>query len=593
MHKKLLRSWCNAMLKYQLHDTGDARLDGGLLCPACMRVHGRSADAILPLVTQWQTDGDERCLRAAEKLFTWSTNMRRPDGSMNNDTNSNWNGITVFYTNALGETLLWYGDKLPKVDRTAWTTRFAEMAEYLCKNIEKIGGNINYPITCAYTMALAARLLGGEQFAAKAKQLADFAVAHITPDGLLYGEGHPMTTVTAKHCRPVDLGYNVEESLPALILYAELMNDEAVRQAVQRTAREHLKFMLPDGGWDNSFGSRSYKWSWWGSRTSDGCLAGFAALSRHDPVFAAAVQKNLELLDHCTHDDLLYGGPMFATAGEPACIHHTFCHAKAVAALVHDGWQPPVQLPTLPSETANGTRYYPTIDTARIACGGWRATVTGYDYEYLTGGHPTGGMVSLLWHTARGPVLAGSMDPYRQNEPNNMQMPRYQFDICTTPRMELRRDGKSYCSSNDLTAVLTVGENRTDAKGVLRTPEQDAAGQYNFAVDVAQEAVTLTGQCADPEAQLILPVISPEGESVAWLDANTVCIGTDARTVMVQADHPLILPPEYGDKEHFRRLFNPVGGFQFVVLALPAGEPFTVTLKIGEAALQITDGGMC
>lgn len=89
MHKALLRRWCDAMLKYQLHDTGDTRLDGGLLCPACMRVHGRSADAILPLVTQWQTDGDERCLHAAEKLFAWSANMRRPDGSMNNDTNSN------------------------------------------------------------------------------------------------------------------------------------------------------------------------------------------------------------------------------------------------------------------------------------------------------------------------------------------------------------------------------------------------------------------------------------------------------------------------------------------------------------------------
>ena len=46
------------------------------------------------------------------------------------------------------------------------------------------------------------------------------------------------------------------------------------------------------------------------------------------------------------------------------------------------------------------------------------------------------------------------MDPYRQNEPNNMKMPRWQFDICTTPRIELCRDGKTYCSSNDLTAAL-------------------------------------------------------------------------------------------------------------------------------------------
>lgn len=584
MHKKLLRSWCDAMLRYQLHDTGDARLDGGLLCPACMRVHGRSADAILPLVTQWQTDGDERCLHAAEKLFVWSANMFRPDGSMNNDTNSNWNGITVFYANALGETLLWYGNKLPAADHDAWMARFAGMAEYLCRNIEKIGGNVNYPITCAYTMALAARLLGGAQFAAKAKQLADFAVTHITPDGLLYGEGHPMTAVTAKHCRPVDLGYNAEESLPALILYAELTGDTAVQQAVLHTAREHLKFMLPDGGWDNSFGSRSYKWSWWGSRTSDGCLAGFAALSRHDPVFAAAVQKNLQLLDQCTCDGLLYGGPMYRTAGEPACIHHTFCHAKAVAALVHDGWQAPAVPPELPSETAAGTQYYPTIDTARMACGGWHATVTGYDYEYLPGGHPTGGMISLLWHAARGPVLAGSMDPYRQNEPNNMQMPRWQFDICTTPRIELRRDGKAYGSSNDLTAALTVGKNRTDAAGRLCTPEQNAAGRYDFAVEITAETVTLTGRCEDKGARFILPVISPEGERIVWQTADTVRIGSGPAAVTVQADRPLALPPEYGSPQRFRRLFNPVGGFQSVVLTLPADQGFTVTLKIGDEA---------
>ena len=50
----------------------------------------------------------------------------------------------------------------------------------------------------------------------------------------------------------------------------------------------------------------------------------------------------------------------------------------------------------------------------------------------------------------------------------------------------------------------------------------------------------------------------------------------------VQADRPLTLPPEYGTPVRFRRLFNPVGGFQSVVLTLPAEHPFTVTLKIGD-----------
>ena len=208
--------------------------------------------------------------------------------------------------------------------------------------------------------------------------------------------------------------------------------------------------------------------------------------------------------------------------------------------------------------------------------------MTGYDYEYLPGGHPTGGMVSLLWHAARGPVLAGSMDPYRQNEPNNMQMPRWQFDICTTPRIELRRDGKTYCSSNDLTAALTVGKNETGAGGRLRTAAQDAAGRYDFAVSVMPGKVTVTGHSEDADARFILPVISPEGENVEWQDANTVRIGSGPAALTVQADRPLTLPPEYGTPVRFRRLFNPVGGFQSVVLTLPAEHPFTVTLKIGD-----------
>ena len=44
--------------------------------------------------------------------------------------------------------------------------------------------------------------------------------------------------------------------------------------------RTHMEFMLPDGGWDNSWGTRNYKWTWWGSRTSDGCQPAYPGLSR-------------------------------------------------------------------------------------------------------------------------------------------------------------------------------------------------------------------------------------------------------------------------------------------------------------------------
>ncbi|MGN0983740.1 MAG: hypothetical protein ACI4OI_02760 [Gemmiger sp.] len=586
MHKKLLQNWCDALLRYQLSHTGDPRLDGGILCPACMRVHGRCADAILPLVTQWQLSGEEKYLTAAEALFDWSLHMVRPDSSYNNDTNSNWNGITVFAANMLGETLLHFGDRLPRADRDKWQQRFAESARYLLHNIEAVGGNINYPITCAYTMALAAKLLPREEdaFSAKGRTLARYAVEHITPDGLLYGEGHPVEAVSPKGCRPVDIGYNVEESLPSLALYAELTGDSQIMQAVLDCTRTHLDFFMPDGGWNNSFGSRSYKWSYWGSRTSDGCLAGFAVLARQDPVFSAVVQKNLALLARCTHEGLLYGGPMYHTAGEPACIHHTFCHAKAAAALVLLGWQEPPAPPALPSETLEGVRRYPTIHTHLLAKGGWHATVTDYDYQYLEGGHPTGGAVSLLWNRQWGPVLAGTMDRYVQNEPNNMQMPRWQFDLCATPRLEVLHNHQRCNSSSDLSAWLQSGlaHNSVWAEtcGQLRSAGQMPAGGFRLRYTLSDSGFLLEGSTGAAGAVFHLPVISAGDEAVEGLGSGTVRILRGGLALTVRANRPLAIPSEYRQGAGLRRLFNPVGGFQYLPLVLAADRPLRIQITI-------------
>lgn len=585
MVKTLLRDWCGALLRYQIDGTGDPRLDGGILCPACMRVHGRSGDAVLPLVTMWAETGETRWLRAAERLFDWSENMVRPDTSYNNDTNSSWNGITVFAAIALGETLLHYGGKLPEADRARWGARFETSARYLLHNIEAIGGNINYPVTCAYTMALAAKLLpDGEAYRRAAKALAAYGCGHFTADGLLYGEGHPREAVTPKGCRPVDIGYNVEESLPALAQYAALMGDEETMEALLPAARAHLAFMLPDGGWDNSFGSRSYKWSYWGSRTSDGCAAGFAVLARRDPAFAEAARRNLALLRRCTKDGLLYGGPMFVQAGEPACIHHTICHAKAVAALAAEGVAFSASGAALPADTADGIRLFPSVHTRQLVRGGWHATVTDYDYQYLEGGHPTGGAVSLLWQRDWGPVLAGSMDPYRQNEPNNMQMPRYQFDICSTPRLQVRRGGKAFASSNDLSAWVQSGEAGgtlwAEAHGQLRDSGQALAGGFRLRYTVAAGGFALEAAAEAPGALLWLPVVSAGDEGAEGLGSPSVRIRRGGLTLTVAANRPLDVPPEYRTASGPRRLFNPVGGFQFLPLTAAADRPLRVQITV-------------
>ena len=74
--------------------------------------------------------------------------------------------------------------------------------------------------------------------------------------------------------------------------------------------------------------------TYWGSRTSDGCQIAYGILGEKNPLFAEAAARNTELLQNCTRDGLLHGGKMYDSAGELPCTHHTFCHAKALAALV-------------------------------------------------------------------------------------------------------------------------------------------------------------------------------------------------------------------------------------------------------------------
>ena len=80
------------------------------------------------------------------------------------------------------------------------------------------------------------------------------------------------------------------------------------------------KDKLPDGAWDNSFGTRNYKWSYRGSRTSDGCAAGYGLAD--DPVLQEAFRRNTQLLERCTQDGLLYGGYIFRPIPYRSWGHH-------------------------------------------------------------------------------------------------------------------------------------------------------------------------------------------------------------------------------------------------------------------------------
>jgi len=85
---QLLQTWCDELLRRQLTGSGIAALDGGIFCSACAGVHGRSADAVYPLLYLADATGEARYLDGAKRLMAWSDCLRCTDGSCYNDHNS-------------------------------------------------------------------------------------------------------------------------------------------------------------------------------------------------------------------------------------------------------------------------------------------------------------------------------------------------------------------------------------------------------------------------------------------------------------------------------------------------------------------------
>lgn len=521
IYLNILREWCDKLIELQITGKFQPELYGGILCPSCGRIHGRCSDAMYPMLYLHKITGEKKYKDSAVRLFAWSDNMYHKEGFFYNDTNSSWRGITVFSAAQMGECLLDFGQYLTDEEYRKIRIRFEKCAEYLREHIEEIAGNINYPITCAYTMAVAHAVTGGEKYSIKAKELAHRMKRYFTEDGLLYGEGHDRQEVSPKGCRPVDIGYNVEESLPALLQYSLMEQDEEIYELTVNAMRTHMEFMLPDGAWDNSFGTRNYKWSYWGSRTSDGCLCGYGLVD--DPVFREVARRNTMLLKQCTSHGLLYGGPMYESAGEPPCVHHTFCHAKAFALLLEKA--EPEQLEKLnnfnervflPSDLREGVRFFPSVQVLLLGKGDWRATITGYDVEYCKWGHPSGGAVSLLWHRKYGSVLVGTMGEYELVEPNNMQLLRKRMPACLTPRIECDRNGKVYRSCYDKAAGISWQETDTaiivTVIGRMTASDTSQGGTFVIKYVLSEDTFVIEADCDEEESRLIIPIVSWEGK---------------------------------------------------------------------------------
>ncbi|MFK7982441.1 MAG: hypothetical protein AB8G86_20840 [Saprospiraceae bacterium] len=584
----LLKEWCDGMLNVQISQPENAAIHGALECPACDRIHGRCMDAVFPFMYMAHQTGEQKYLDAAIEVMDWADNVSMPDGSWTVVPNpKSWRGITVFGAIALGEALHYHGAILPKDIYEKWKARLARAGDYLYKNFNLTFTNINYGFTAIYALHLLGKVLDNPTYLERSKELASGVKNWFTePNKLLFGEGKPSDKKSAKGLVAVDLGYNVEESLNGVVQYALEEKDEELLTLLEQSLTGHLHFMLPDGGWDNSWGTRQYKWSYWGSRTTDGCQIAYGLMHHRNPAFGTAAYLSTELLQGCTLDGLLSGGLHYKTHGIKPCVHHTFAHAKPLATLLNHKAEiakinKKVAIPRL---EAQGVKVFPELDVWTVAQGDFRATVSSYDFIYKEKAQQgSGGSLCLLYHLKVGPIFTASMAKYLMIEKYNQQPNPNGEDFALTPRLETYEDGVWFTNLYDLKAKVVVAETAQNSyfkiQAQLVNEARELLGSesasYHLAYLFDKEKVEIKARKINDApfkapVAMVLPIISPTGEKVQQINPNQITIQKPAGVVTIKSNVPLQIK-----KTARERVFNMVPGVE----AIPIFANFTKDIK--------------
>ena len=566
-----LKSYMDRVVKNQITEIKDPHFYGAVLCPSCMHAHGRIADAVYPLVAMYRYTSEVKYLDCARRTVEWSeNNLLRTSGEYFNDKVNSWIGTTVFTSISFGETLILHGEVLPEDFYSYIYKIYVRLTDFVKYKFIESGfdTNVNYFAAYASAMSIAYRLTGKGEYKDYAEEMLKRLFDRFVVDGIVVGEG--MRTKSPKGLYGVDIGYNVEETLPALSACAHYLDDEELERTVMDMWRRHLEFMLPDGAWDNSFGSRHDKWTYYGSRTSDGAATGLCYIWDKDPIFAEAAERNLELMRICSKDGYLYGGRMYIEAGEEPCLHHSFTHAKSFAAMIDHGFVHKERV-RLPREEEYGRKHIAASAVELISLGDFRATVSACDAFHHKGACTGGGCMTMLWHERVGAIFAATMAKYERAEPYNMQYTR-RFESISCLSMRVECDG--YSSVNAKDATFTVSEKEkcifTTADGELQNEAFARSGIYSLSYEFSPESVKITAH-SELGGDLVLPVICG-ADGVLEIDGAEATIKRGDALIKVKSDSEIVCESE--------KAFNLVGGFVASILKINIEEGQSVSAEI-------------
>ena len=136
----------------------------------------------------------------------------------------------------------------------------------------------------------------------------------------------------------VDLGYNIAQSIGMIAMYGNVLPSPVHVDRAAELLKTHQYFMYPNGALDNSWGTRSYKWTLEsGTKTAPGVPFSFALVADRDPSLQRGAQLALAYLRSSLDDKgwLTYG-PHAAghPTSSPPSNYSTFARAQSLATAV-------------------------------------------------------------------------------------------------------------------------------------------------------------------------------------------------------------------------------------------------------------------
>ncbi len=422
---------------------------GGLWCPYHGEFHVRCGEAAFPMVFLGMQPGRRALFDHGLALCDWMVRMQNANGSWYEDQDQ-WDGTSVFQLLALAALLDTAGPRIDPERKTVYCQALTRAAEWVCENIRLRRVVINYVAGAAAALALSHRVRPQAKWQKKARSLAFLATRRINREGFVVGEGAGRRLLKKIYFEPkgIDIGYGLEMTLAALALYIQLSGEKRLIPDFDRALATHLDFIYPDGSLDNSLGSRGYKWTIYGSKTSHGSQMALAFGSPRNPAAGQALVKSLEHLGTCLQDNHLADGPFHETGQGVSCLYPTAIKAVNLACTL--AYMPGVDHRPVPwpDDEDKQVKAFASLNSLRIKQRSWSATISGYGHMTPLSGHgcdrqyffvPGGGSVTYLYHAAWGPVQAATQLAYRPMETLHMPAldPRPES---LTPRVVLQTD---------------------------------------------------------------------------------------------------------------------------------------------------------